>query len=203
MIKAVLAPVRRALRWHRRLLAAGFAMVAVYCVLTVLTEPEPGVRLLVAAREVPAGATLSPADLTVLTLPPEAVPDGALTEPDQALGRTVVAQVPPRAVITTSCLTSTGTLVAPGRLALPVTLAAAAPVALLRPGDTIDLLGVGSTGVVEVLARGVRVVTITVADQAGGLVAGEDPVVLVDLSPAEATLVVAAATAGPLAFALR
>ncbi len=202
MIKEVVAPVRRALRWHRRLLAAGFAMVAVYCTLAVLTEPEPGITVLAAARPVPAGATLAPADLTELTLPPHAAPEGFLTDPEEALGRTVVAHQPARAVLTVSSLTATTTLVAPGRVALPVTLAATAPVALLRAGDTIDLLGVGGTGAVEVLARAVRVVTITLAE-AGGLVAGDDPVVLVDLTPDEATRVVAATAAGPLAFALR
>ena len=191
MLKEVLTQLRRALRRHRRLLAA------------VLAADDLGLPVLVAARDVPAGAALRPGDLRLLTLPEAAIPQDALTLTEQAVGRTVVAHLPARAVLTASHLTSSGSLVAAGRVALPVTLSDTAPVGLLRAGDTIDLLGVAARGVVEVLASSVRVVTIPAAGDSGTLGSGSEPVILVDLTPGQAARVVAAAGAGPLAFALR
>lgn len=198
-----LAPLQRALRWHRRLLAAVFAALAAYCVLAVLADEDPGVPVLAAARPVPGGTALTADDLRILTLPEAAVPEGALTAPAEAVGRTVVAPLPARAVLTSSALTSSGTLVARGRVALPVALAGDAPVALLRVGDRIDLLGAGADGAVTVLAAGVRVVTIPAVVDSGGVLGGGAPVILVDLAPAQAAAVVAAATFAPVAFALR
>lgn len=198
----LLATVRRALRWHRRLLAAVFAALAVYCVLAVLTEADRGVPVVAAARTVPGGTALAAGDLTLLRLPAAAVPEGALTSPADAVGRTVVGQLPARGVVTASSLTSGGSLVVQGRVALPVTLADGAPVGLLRVGDRIDLLGVGATGAVEVLASAVRVVTIPAADT-GGLLGAAEQVILVDLTPDQAARVVGAAAGSPLEFALR
>lgn len=198
----ILASLRRALRWHRRLFAAVFAALAVYCILTVLTTADEETSVVAAARPIPGGNVIGAADLTTLRLPTDAVPEGALTSPDQALGRTVVAPIPGRGVLTASSLASAGNLVAPGRLALPVNLEESAPVSLLRVGDRIDLLGLGGSGTVEVLAQGVRVVAIPTTD-AGGLLAARARVLLVDLSHAEAARVVAATAGSPLMFALR
>ncbi len=202
MIWKRLAPLQRALRWHRRLLAAVLAAVAVYCVLAALTDEDPGVAVLAAARPVPGGAILTTDDLTLLTLPAAAVPEGALTVAADALGRTVVAPLPARSVLTSSSLTSGGTLVARGRVALPVTLAADAPLALLTVGDRVDLLGAGQDGAVTVLATAVRVVAIPAPD-AGGVLGGTPPVILVDLTADQAAAVVSAAAVAPVAFALR
>jgi len=197
----LLSPLRRALRWHRRLFAAVFAALAVYCVLAVLTGRDDTTVVVAAARPIAGGAVVSAADLTTLRLPSAAVPDGALTKLAAAQGQTVVAPVPARGVLTEATLSSSGQLVAAGRLALPVTLDASAPIGLLRVGDRIDLLGTAGSGRVEVLAQDARVVAIPAAES-GGPLGGVAPVVLVDLSRDEATRVVGAAAGSPIGFAL-
>ncbi len=60
----------------RRWLAAGAAAAAVASGLQVLApEPEPGRRVVVAARDVPAGAALQRADLTVAARAGDELPD--------------------------------------------------------------------------------------------------------------------------------
>lgn len=194
----LLESLRRALRWHRRLLAAALAGLAAYLILTVLTEREDTARVVVAARTIEAGRTIGAGDLTALELPRAAVPEGALTEAGDALGESVLVQVPARAVLTASALAAGDSLVAPGRVALPLTFSESAPVALMRPGDRIDVLGPGPSGSVEVLASEVRVIAIPEPD--AGLLGGGSPVVLVDVDRAQAADLVAAGS--PLSFAL-
>ena len=194
----LLSSLRRALRWHRRLLAAACAGLAVYFALAALTATENTIEVVAAAHTIPGGETVSGGDLIVLTLPRAAVPDGALIEPEQAIGQSVIVQVPARAVLTASALAGGGDPVAPGQVALPVTLAESAPIGLLHAGDRIDLLGPGGSGSVEVLVSGTRVIAIPETD--GGLLGGGPPVILVDVSRDEAARLVAAGS--PLSFAL-
>lgn len=194
----LLNSLRRALRWHRRLLAAALAGLAVYFALAALTERDDTTRVVVAARTIASGATMSADDLTTLELPRSAVPEGALTEVDQAIGQIVISQLPARAVLTASALAGSGSLVAPGRVALPVGLSDSAPLGLVRVGDRIDLLGAGDSGAVEVLVSGTRVVAIPSGD--AGLLGGGPPLLLVDVSRAEAARLVAAGSS--LSFAL-
>ncbi|MEN0070518.1 MAG: SAF domain-containing protein [Propionicimonas sp.] len=194
------SPLRRALRWHRRLLAAGFAALAVYCVLAVLTGRDDTTVVVAAAGTIPGGSPVVAADLTLLRLPRIAVPEGALTSLDEAIGRTVVAPVPARGVLTAAAFSSSGELVAAGRLAVPVTLEDTAAVGLLAVGDLLDLLGTGSSGTVVVLAQDARVVALPTTGT-DGLLGSGTVVVVVDLSREEATRVVAAA-GSPLGFAL-
>lgn len=194
-----LRSLRRAFRWHRRLLAALLAGLAAYFALTALTQSDDTVRVVAAARTIEGGRTLGAADLIFLELPRAAVPAGALTEVDQAVGQAVIVQVPARAVLTASSLSSSEGLVAPGRVALPVGLSDSAPVGLVRPGDRIDLLGTGGSGSIEVLVSGTRVIALPQVDS--GLLGSGSPVILVDVSRAEATRLVSAGA--PLSFALR
>lgn len=194
----LLDPLRRALRWHRRLVAAVFAGLAAYCMLAILTQRDDTTPVVVAARPIAGGQTVGATDLAILELPRAAVPEGAFTSVDQAVGQTVVVQLPPRAVLTASSLATGGTLVASGRLALPVALVESSPLNLLRVGDRIDLLGTGGSGSTEVLASRVRVVAIPEVD--AGMLGGGSPVVLVDVSREEAARLVA--TGSPLSFAL-
>jgi Flp pilus assembly protein CpaB len=190
--------LRRALRWHRRLLAAVLVGLAVYFALAALTERADTTRVVVAAHTIASGGTVSAGDLTTLELPRFAIPEGALTDAGQAVGQTLVSPVPARAVLTTSALASGDSLVAPGRVALPVGLSDSAPLGLLQVGDRIDLLGPGDSGSIEVLVSSTRVITLPQID--AGLFGGGSPVILVDVSRTEATRLVAAGA--PLNFAL-
>ena len=92
----------------------------------------------VAAHDLPAGRVLTPEDLVVRRYPADVVPAGAS---GRAVGRTLAAPVLEGEPVTDLRLL-TPTLVAayPGRVAVPVRIADADAVALLRPGDHIDLV---------------------------------------------------------------
>lgn len=75
---------------HRRVLAALLAAVAAVSGLAAARPRPHGVRVLVAARDLAAGATLHPADLATRVLPARAVPDGVVS---RAAGRTLSGPV--------------------------------------------------------------------------------------------------------------
>jgi Flp pilus assembly protein CpaB len=93
----------------------------------------------------------------------------------------------------------------PGRVALPVRAADAGVVALLRPGDEIDVLGVLIDGATGVVASGVRVLRVPDASVGGGFLTGssERTLVVLDAAPSDAIGLAAAQAAGPLTLAIR
>ena len=76
----------------RRVLSAGLAACAVVLA-TSAARPAAGptVLVLVAAREVPAGAVLAEGDVRPARVPGGAAQPGAITSPSEALGRRVAA----------------------------------------------------------------------------------------------------------------
>ncbi len=202
-MRSLLLTVGRALRWHRRLVAAACAALAVYAILIVLTTRDGDTAVVAAARPVAGGQVVAAADVTTLRLPAAAVPEGAFTEPSEVIGQAVAAPVPVRGVFTRAGLLTGGSLVGPGRVALPVVFDGSSPQGLLRVGDRIDLLGVGGSGRVEVVAADVRVAALPEIEAGGLFSGGGSRAALVDLTPAEAATVTAAATASSLNFALR
>jgi pilus assembly protein CpaB len=70
--------MRALLSRHRRLLAAAFAAAAAALTLATLKPHPEGVRVLVAARDLPGGTVLTPKDVAVRVLPREAVPSGVI-----------------------------------------------------------------------------------------------------------------------------
>lgn len=102
------------------------------------------VPVTVAARDLPAGATVRADDLAQLRLPPEAVPDGAVREP---AGRLLAAPLRRGEPVTDARLVGPGLADGhPGRVAVPVRLPDPGLVELLRPGDRIDLFAVDPSG---------------------------------------------------------
>lgn len=124
----------------RRPLASLFAAAAAGLALLALRPgPPPSVRVLAAARDLPAGATLAPSDVHHVNLPPAAVPSGSLRS---ATGRVLAAPVREGEPLTDARVVGDGLLdgFGPGRVAAPVRIADADAVRLLRPGDHIDVL---------------------------------------------------------------
>jgi len=194
-----LRALARAVSWHRRPLAAVAAALAVLTGLTAaLPEPPPEQTVLVAAHEVTGGAVLSAADLERRALRLADVPSGALDAPEQAVGRAVSAPVAEGQVLTSLALVAPRAGPTSGRVVAPVRLADADVVALLRPGDVVDLVGTDEQGGgAAVVARGARVVTVPrvehepAAGNTGGLV-------LVEVATGAATDLAQAAVAGPV-----
>jgi pilus assembly protein CpaB len=136
------APLRRHHPGRRRLAAAGLAAGSVAAALQVLApRPPAGEAVVVAAREVPAGAVLAPADLAVVRRPPS-LPSGAVADRSAAVGRTVGSGLRPGEPLTDARLVGPGLLVGrpPGDVAAPVRIADGEAAALLRAGDRVDVL---------------------------------------------------------------
>jgi Flp pilus assembly protein CpaB len=126
---------------HRRLLTAAFAAAAVAFALSELRPaPPPGVRILTAARDLPSGATLRSSDLRPVTMPSGAVPDGVVRS--TPTGRVLAGPMRRGEPVTDARLIGRGLLsgYGPDLVAVPVRLADAESVRLLRPGDRIDVL---------------------------------------------------------------
>ena len=84
-----LRAVRRAVLVRRRLLAAVLTAVAVASGLhAAAAPPPPSVRVLTAARDLPAGTVLAGSDLAEEEFAPDSVPDGLASD---AVGRTLAA----------------------------------------------------------------------------------------------------------------
>lgn len=124
---------------HRRLLGGLLALLAVVLgVQAARPAPPPVARLTVARHDLPPGAVLSEADLTTVTVPPNAIPDDA--QPD-VTGRVLAAGVRRGEPITDLRLVGPGlTTGQPGLTAVPVRLPDAGMAALLRVGDHVRLL---------------------------------------------------------------
>lgn len=131
--------MRAALSRHRRLLAALFAAAAAALALTATRPHVKGVRVLVAARDLTAGAVLGRRDVTVRVLPAGTVPAGVV---HTATGRALSAPIRRGEPLTDVRLRSGGLLESddPAAVAVPVRLADAAVVHLLHRGDHVDVL---------------------------------------------------------------
>ncbi len=124
---------------RRRPLAAVCLAVAVLTGLhTVRPHPGPQVTVAVAARDLGSGTVLSAHDLVERRYPSGVAPVGSLTT---AVGRTLAAPVRAGEPVTDVRVVAPSMVSAyPGRVALPVRIADADAVALLRVGDTVDLV---------------------------------------------------------------
>jgi Flp pilus assembly protein CpaB len=125
----------------RRPLASLFAAAAAGLALLALRPgPPPSVRVLAAARDLPAGKTLAPSDLHRVDLPPSAVPSGTFRT--SAAGRVLAGPMRKGEPLTDARVMGESLLkgYAPGTVATPVRIADPAAVRLLHPGDHIDVL---------------------------------------------------------------
>jgi Flp pilus assembly protein CpaB len=152
--------VRPLLIRHRRLVAAALAALATALGLLATRPHTTGVRVLVAARDLSAGTTLAPSDVTGRVYPARAVPAGAVR---RAAGRTLSGPVRRGEPLTDVRLRAGGPLTdQPGTVAVPIRLADAAVAVLLHPGDRVDVLAARSEdpGPARVVAAAVPVVAV-------------------------------------------
>lgn len=84
--------IRAALFDHRRPLAAAFAALAVLAGLQAVQADEPGVSVVVAARDLDSGQVLAADDTRVVSMPKVAKPSHALRQ-SEALGRRVAGPI--------------------------------------------------------------------------------------------------------------
>ena len=176
-------------------------VAAIAAVLTGVSavNPEGPARLQVlrATSQLAGGAVINRTDLEVAEVVREDAPVGALSDPDEVIGRRLAAPVAEGQMFTGLTLVSVRTALPRGRVVAPLRLADADLAALLRPGEIVDVvLADSQSAKASVVATGVRVVTIpSVAEkdqaQSGALV-------LVEVDPAQAAVLARAAVSGTL-----
>lgn len=131
--------LRRTVLARRRPLAAVCVALAVVAGVHAVRPQGPDtVRVTLAARDLTSGTVLTSDDLVVRRVPQAAAPVGSAPH---AVGRTLAAPVRAGEPITDVRLVGPSVVAGyPGRVALPVRIADADAVALLRPGDRVGLV---------------------------------------------------------------
>ncbi len=131
--------LRRTVLARRRSLAAACAGVAVLAaVQAARPQPPPTVPVRVASHDLASGTILSADDLVTRRYPAAVAPPGSVP---RAVGRTLAAPVRAGEPVTDVRLVAPSLVSGyPGRVALPVRVADADAVALLRVGDRISLV---------------------------------------------------------------
>lgn len=200
----------RRLLWRRRHLVAALCLgLAAHLTLTTLRPPPPpGDAVLVLAGDLPAGAVLTPADLTTRTLPRGAVAPSALRDPDAAVGLPLAVALPAGTPVLPTLLVGPGLAAsAPaGTVVVPVPVADGASLRLARPGLRVSFVattadGAGTPGDAEVVARDVVVLAVeSAAEESSLLGAGSTApaVVYVAASEAVATVLLGSSAWAPL-----
>ncbi len=140
--------LRRAVLARRRALAALSAAAAVLTGLQATsTPPQPTRTVLVAARDLPAGTVVAPADLARSAFLAGSVPDGATGSARGLLGRTTAGPVRRGEPLTDARLVGGSLLDGyPGRVAAPVRVADPGAVALLHVGEVVDVIAADPQG---------------------------------------------------------
>jgi Flp pilus assembly protein CpaB len=168
----------------------------------------PTTPTVVAAHDLPSGATLRAADIRLTELPGDTRPSGALATLDAVEGRLLAGAVRAGEPLTDVRLATTVPASGdPTTATVPVRLADSAVADLLRPGQRVDVVAAPEPGAsASVLASGAMVVTIGTPDPAGTRpVAGpaKGPLVLLRLPEAIATRVAAISLDRPVTVTLR
>ncbi|MEU2202432.1 Flp pilus assembly protein CpaB [Isoptericola sp. NPDC019482] len=136
----------RSVLWRVRFVLAavccGLAAVAV--VQAVRPAPPPSVAVVVPAHPLAAGEPVAADDLTTVAVAAALVPDGAVTDPDDLVGRSPVTTLPAGLPLHPALLPGGGVVAqAPkGTVVVPVRLEDTAA-GWLRPGDRVDLVVTG------------------------------------------------------------
>jgi Flp pilus assembly protein CpaB len=186
--------VRRLVLSRRRPLAALCAAVAVLGVIHVARPAPPAtVAVTVAAHDLPSGTLLTANDLAVRRYPAGDVPTGA---GPPAVGRTLAAPMRAGEPVTDVRLVSPSLVSGyPGRVAMPVRIADADAVGLLRAGDEVDLLAADPrSGRASYVAVHVPVVALPASSGQDGATAGlTGRLVVMAVSPSDVDTIAGAA----------
>lgn len=134
--------LRRTVLARRRTWAAACAALAVAAALQAnAVRPPARTMVLTAAHDLPGGVVVTVSDLRRTPFEPGSVPAGMVVSASVALGRTTAGPMRAGEAMTDARLVTTSLLEGyPGLVAVPVRIADAAAVRLLRVGDRIDVL---------------------------------------------------------------
>jgi Flp pilus assembly protein CpaB len=190
-------------RWRWPIAVAAIALVARIALPGIVGAFRDTSAVLTLARPVAAGQGLTAEDLRVAKVADKLVPEGALRNPAEVIGRRAAAPLPAGLPLAPELLTDPGHLAnaPPGTVVVPVRLSDAAAATVLSPGDRIDVLasaGAGGSGEIapaQRLAQAALVLDVPGGRAEDGTSTGSDAgLVLLALSEAEAGLVGGAAS---------
>ncbi|EOD67169.1 SAF domain-containing protein [Amycolatopsis vancoresmycina] len=190
----------RRTRLIRRWLAACLLLTGALLVVHPDTGSARGAPTVLAAHDLPSGATLRAADVRLADLPDQARPVGVLSSLDAVDGRLLAGAVRAGEPLTDVRLAAAPTLGDPGTATVPVRLADAAVAELLGPGRRVDVVAAPEPGAPpSVLAGGATVVTVGHQEQS----TAKGALVLLRLPEAIATRVAAISLERPVTVTLR
>jgi Flp pilus assembly protein CpaB len=186
-------------RWHRRGLAAVLAGVVVFAGLSAVTRTssEDLLTVVVTSRLVAAGSTITADDVKLARMPPQAVPEGALTLVQDAIGKVAGTGIRTGQILTD--LTLVGGASSDGSVVLSVKLDNPELAALAPPGTRVTLFATTSA---EPVASHVLVVAIPALENGGILSAAASKVLLVRVTPDEAGRITRALSSSTLTLAV-
>lgn len=187
-----------------------FALAAttgvVFAVLALRPVPE-GEPVVVAKRDISPGTAVQRGDVRVLALPPQAIPQGALLTPDDALGRLPALAVPAGTVLTENLVgsNSESSVIPPGFAQTVVVVDEAS--AFVAPGDRIEIWGVDSACQAEQcelsrIAQDVAVISVD-ETESGGFTSERHVGVTLVLRATDVGVVLQNAQMGGIHFVLR
>ncbi len=216
-VAAAMRQLRRAVSWHRRLLAGGLAAGAMACTIAALQPAGPAAtRVLVATHDLRGGQAIAPGDFRAARLPTGAVPAGAVTDIHQVLGRVLAAPMRRGEPLTDVGFVGPSLLqrYGPNLVGAPVRIADPATVRLLEPGDTVDVLAARHRGGPAARARtdtgtartvAARVTVITVLRSESTMPARDDrgALVLLATTPEQSARLAQAVAGSRLSVTLR
>jgi pilus assembly protein CpaB len=167
---------------------------------------------LAAARDIPAGAAMSPADLASVQVPPGMMASGFLREPGEAAGKQLAAPLRKGQLLTDAQLLGPGLLAGtpPGSAAVPLRMADPSSIQLVSPGQLVNVVLTSANGFdqqepPEVLASGVPVLWTSSQGGQGGQWLGTaetDGLIVVAATAEQAARLAGASTQGKLFFVL-
>lgn len=187
-------------------------MAATTAGITAVSPADPpSTRVVVAGHRLDGGAKVKTADVTTQQVAADTLPDDALTDPASVVGRTLVAPVSKKGILTKVHVLGKSPVTGSGKVIAPVRIADSAVVKLLHVGDRVDVLASDpeSKKSATVVARHARVATIPASDDSGsgiGVAARGNSqkatLLLMEVSSAEATTLANAASSSQLSVLL-
>ena len=136
----------RTLIWRARfVVAAGCCGLAAAVAVDALRPPPPPVEhVVVTAREVPAGASITASDVATTAVAADLMPAGLVTDVDELVGRTAAVALPAGVPLHRGLVPADAVRAPAGRVVVAVRVTEPG---WLRPGDRVDLLaGQGDDG---------------------------------------------------------
>lgn len=191
-------------RWA--LAGALFLAAGVLAAHPAVASGEPTLATVVSARDLALGATLRPPDVEVVQMPVSLRPEGALDNPADVNGRTLIGLARRGEPLTDARLVGPRSR-PPGTVTVPVRLADPRIAQLLHAGTRVDVVTLGTTERENQLPASAATVLTVLGRQGasrdGPVPDGEGPLVLLAVPGESAARLAAISLAQPVTVTLR